>query len=88
MENLIAFYDTKPYDKEWFLKLPHNGIKFKFFENKLNYETAQLANGCSGVVAFVNDTIDKNTIDRLYKIGVKVIAMRCAGYNNIDFRSA
>lgn len=88
MENLIAFYDTKPYDKEWFLKLPHNGIKFKFFENKLNYETAQLANGCSGVVAFVNDTIDKNTIDRLYKTGVKVIAMRCAGYNNIDFRSA
>lgn len=88
MENTVAFYDTKPYDKEWFSNLPHQGIKFKFFENKLNYETAQLANGCSGVVAFVNDTIDKNTIERLYNLGVKVIAMRCAGYNNIDFRSA
>lgn len=88
MEQLIAFYDTKPYDKVWFSNLPHEGIKFKFFEHKLNSETAKLAYGCIGVVAFVNDKIDSETIDKLYKMGVRVIAMRCAGYNNIDFKSA
>ncbi len=88
MENKVAFFDTKPYDKEWFNKLPHQGIKFKFFENKLNSETASLATDCKGVVAFVNDTIDKETINTLYDLGVKTIAMRCAGYNNIDFRTA
>lgn len=88
MERLVAFFDTKPYDKEWFNSLPHEGIKFKFFENKLNSETAKLATGCMGVVAFVNDVIDKDTIEKLIDIGVKVIAMRCAGYNNIDFKSA
>ncbi len=88
MEQLIAFYDTKSYDKVWFCDLPHSGIKFKFFEHKLNSETAKLAYGCSGVVAFVNDDINSETIDKLYNMGIKVIAMRCAGYNNIDFKSA
>lgn len=88
MERLVAFFDTKPYDKEWFNSLPHKGIRFKFFENKLNSETAKLATGCSGVVAFVNDVIDKDTIEKLADTGVKAIAMRCAGYNNIDFKSA
>ena len=72
MEQLIAFYDTKPYDKVWFCSLPHSGIKFKFFEHKLNSETAKLAYGCSGVVAFVNDDINSETIDKLYNMGIKV----------------
>lgn len=88
MEQTVAFYDTKPYDKVWFNSLPHNGIKFKFFEPKLNSETAKLAYGCSAVVAFVNDDINAETIDKLYQLGIKAIAMRCAGYNNIDFKEA
>lgn len=88
MEHLVAFFDTKPYDKEWFNKLPHDGIQFKFFENKLNSETAKLATGCDAVVAFVNDTIDKDTIEKLWNLNVEAIAMRCSGYNNIDFKSA
>ena len=88
MEHIVAFFDTKPYDKEWFNKLPHPGIRFKYFENKLNSETAKLALGCDGVVAFVNDAIDCNTIKKLCDMNVEVIAMRCAGYNNIDFKAA
>lgn len=88
MERKIAFYDTKPYDRIWFDKLNHPGIKFKYFENKLNIDTAKLAGGCDGVVAFVNDTIDKETIDELSSMGIGVLAMRCAGYNNIDFKAA
>ena len=83
----IAFYDTKPYDEEFFTKANENfDFEIKFLESKLNEDTAQLAHGCEGVCAFVNDTIDAPTVDRLYDIGVKVIAMRCSGYNNIDFK--
>jgi D-lactate dehydrogenase len=84
----IAFYDTKSYDKESFDNSYHKEFEFKYLETKLNADTAQLAKGCEGVVAFVNDTLDKETIDKLYDLGIKVIAMRCAGYNNVDIRAA
>lgn len=88
MERKIAFYDTKPYDRIWFDRLGHEGLKFKYFENKLNEDTAKLAAGSEGIVAFVNDVIDEQTISDLARAGVKIIAMRSAGYNNIDFRAA
>lgn len=85
----IAFFDTKSYDKVWFNKLKSSyDIDFKFFENKLNHDTAVLTNGFDGAVAFVNDTIDAETIDIMYKNNIHVLAMRCAGYNNIDFKAA
>jgi D-lactate dehydrogenase len=84
----VACFDTKSYDKEWF-DLKNNGeFQIKYYENKLNADTAKLAHGCQAVIAFVNDSIDKETIEDLYQLGVKVIAMRCAGYNNIDFKEA
>ncbi len=60
-------------------------FKIKYFENKLNEDTASLAKGYDVVCAFVNDTLNKPVIDSLYENGVKLIAMRCAGYNNVDF---
>ena len=85
----IAFYDTKPYDKPWFDKINENyGYKIKYFEDKLNSDTAVLAKGYDAVCAFVNDTIDEQTINALHENGVKLIAMRCAGYNNVDFKAA
>lgn len=86
--NKIAFFDTKPYDKLWFDKLDHPELRFKYYENKLDEDTAGLAKGCTGAVAFVNDDINKAAIDALYDCGVRVLAMRCAGYNNIDFKAA
>jgi D-lactate dehydrogenase len=82
----IAFFDFKPYDQIWFDKL--DGYEFKYFENKLNRDTAFMANGYDGVIAFVNDSIDKETVDILYENKIKIIAMRCAGYNNVDFKEA
>lgn len=87
MEKKVAFFDTKSYDKEWFEKTPHDGIQFKYFEDKLNEETAKLAYGCDGVVAFVNDNINALAIEKLNKLGVKILAMRCAGYNNVDLKA-
>lgn len=83
----IAFFDTKPYDKEWFLKFGSD-YKFKFYESKLTSDSAELAKGCKAVVAFVNDTLDKDTIDKLCEVGVELIAMRCSGFNNVDIKYA
>lgn len=87
--NKICFYDTKPYDKIYFEELKEKfGFEIDYLESKLNHKTAIMANGYEAVVAFVNDTIDRKTIDTLYENGVRIIGMRCAGYNNVDFKSA
>lgn len=83
----IAFFDTKPYDLTFFNEYGKD-YRIKYFENKLNMDTASLAKGFDGVIAFVNDDISAGTIDKLYEGGVRVIALRSAGYNNVDFRAA
>ena len=85
----IAFFDTKPYDKASFDKLiADGGIKIKYFETKLNEDTAELAAGYDAVCVFVNDTVNAAVIDRLAELGVKAIALRCAGFNNVDMKHA
>ena len=85
----IAFFDTKPYDKPSFEKFGQaNGVEFKFFETKLNEDTAELAHGFDGVCVFVNDTVNADVIDQLYSMGVGVVALRCAGFNNVDMKHA
>ncbi|MBQ2676975.1 MAG: 2-hydroxyacid dehydrogenase [Clostridia bacterium] len=85
----IAFYDTKPYDKIWFEPLAKEyDYKIKYFDYKLNSDTAVLSKGYDAVCVFVNDTVDKETIDILCENGVKIIALRCAGYNNVDLKAA
>ncbi|MBR6563673.1 MAG: 2-hydroxyacid dehydrogenase [Clostridia bacterium] len=84
-----AFFDTKSYDIPSFQKYgDENNIEFKFFETKLNADTASLAEGCDGVCVFVNDTVDAEVIDRHYAVGVRAVALRCAGYNNVDVKHA
>lgn len=85
----IAFFDTKPYDKTWFESFKANyDFEIKYFENKLNEDTVTLAKGCEGVIAFVNDNINEKVIEQLDSMGISIIAMRCAGYNNINFKAA
>ena len=84
-----AFFDCKPYDREAFESCPEaQGIEFRFFDTKLSENTAALADGCGSVCVFVNDDINENVINRLYDMGVRLIALRCAGYNNVDLKSA
>lgn len=83
----IAFFDTKPYDKPSFQKYgEEQNIKFKFYETKLNEDTVDLAQGYDAVCVFVNDTVNAQVIDRLNELGVKVLALRCAGFNNVDMK--
>ncbi len=85
----LAFFDTKPYDKIWFEKLKTEyDIDFKYLETRLNEDTAELAKGCDGIVCFVNDDVSKNVIEILSNLGISLIALRCAGFNNVDFKAA
>ena len=85
----IAFFDTKEYDKASFARYEKPGeIEFKFLETKLTEDTVELANDCDVVCVFVNDTVNDKVIDKLYASGTKMIALRCAGYNNVDVQHA
>ena len=84
----IAFFDTKSYDEEYFSAYSNKNVKMKFFETKLNEDTVSLANGYDAVCVFVNDDVNSTVIDKLVKYGVKLIALRCAGYNNVDLKQA
>lgn len=83
----ILFYDTKPYDKEFFNKYNKDyGFDIKYLTGKLTEESADLAKGYDVISVFVNDTVNKKVIDILVECGVKLIAMRCAGYNNVSLK--
>ncbi|MBQ3490804.1 MAG: 2-hydroxyacid dehydrogenase [Clostridia bacterium] len=85
----IAFFDTKPYDKQTFEKYVKDyGFDIKYFETKLNEDTADLANGFDAVCAFVNDTVNDKVIDKFYGMGIRVLALRCAGFNQVDMKHA
>lgn len=85
----LAFFDTKEYDKIFFDAMQEkHGIHIRYFEDKLSAQTVSLADGADAVCAFVNDTVDRAVIERLHRMGIRLIALRCAGYNNVDFKSA
>ena len=85
----IAFYDTKEYDIPSFEEYgKQRNIEFKFFENKLDEDTVALAKGFEGVCVFVNDKVNKKVIDTLYEYGIRIIVLRCAGFNNVDVKAA
>lgn len=79
----ISFFDSKTYDINSFKKYDINN-EFKFFDTRLTKDTVNLAKGSEAVCIFVNDVVDKCVIDKLYEYGIKLILLRCAGYNNID----
>lgn len=84
-----AMFDAKPYDLNGFRKfLDGTGIQLKTFEAKLNEDTAVLTRGYDAVIAFVNDDISRKVVDILCENEVKLVAMRCAGFNNVDIKHA
>ncbi len=89
MTKKIAFFDTKPYDKESFDEINKNyGFEITYFKSHLTKDNIVLANGYDGIVIFVNDVIDREMINILAGYGVKLIALRCSGFNNVDIKAA
>ena len=85
----IAVFDTKPYDRFFFEEENKKyGFDITYFEAKLRPRTANLTAGFDAVCAFVNDELDEQVMDQLHKNGVKLVAMRCAGYNNVNLQAA
>ena len=85
----VAFFDAKAYDKPSFEQYgSQHGVSFKYLETKLNEDTVDLAKGCDAVCVFVNDTVNAAVISRLYEYGIRLIALRSAGYNNVDLQAA
>ncbi|ERP30826.1 2-hydroxyacid dehydrogenase [Chitinivibrio alkaliphilus] len=85
MKKRVAFFDTKQYDRAFFSTAEgFEEFEFFFFETKLTEESARLTAGFDAVCAFVNDTIDTAVIDILHTNKIRLVAMRCAGYNNVD----
>lgn len=85
----IAFFDTKPYDRKSFDH--HNEtfqFKIKYFKAHLTLDTIALTKGYDVVSIFVNDTVTQEMIDQLYNNGVRLLALRCAGYNHVDIKAA
>jgi D-lactate dehydrogenase len=80
----IAFFDAKDYDKASFIKSNEDRYQIDYYETRLTEDTCRLAEGCDAVCVFVNDDINKEVIDRLVEMKVRLIALRCAGYNNVD----
>lgn len=84
-----AVFDTKPYDRE---PLQHaatqGGIDWRFLDFRLTKETAPLAKGAQAVCVFVNDQMDRPCLETLAADGVKLVALRCTGFNNVDVAAA
>jgi D-lactate dehydrogenase len=83
----IAVFSTQKYDREFLSAVPTEH-KFVFFEAQLNTDTVNLTQGFDGVCIFVNDHADSEIISELKNNGIKVIALRCAGFNNVDVKAA
>lgn len=85
----VAFFSTRKYDKQFFTK--NNAAynhELEFLEVPLNRHTVPLAKGHDAVCIFVNDQADREVLEELSQQGVKLIALRCAGFNNVDLKAA
>lgn len=84
----VAFFDTKPYDTPGFDRYAKDaGVELKYYETRLNEDTVSLASGFDCVCIFVNDTVNAKVAEQLHEMGVQMIALRCAGFNNVDIRA-
>jgi len=85
----LAFFSTKPYEKQFFEKinLKYNH-KITFFDMRLTAEIISLVEGYPAVCVFVNDILDKSLLEKLFENGVKLVVLRSAGFNNVDIKAA
>lgn len=85
----VAFYDTRAYDREFFSIHPDfSRFEWQFFEMRLGPHSIHSAQDCRAVCVFVNDEIDRHCLEGLKAQGVELVALRCAGFNNVDLEAA
>ncbi|NCT94112.1 MAG: 2-hydroxyacid dehydrogenase [Chitinophagaceae bacterium] len=84
----IVFYSAQPYDRIFFDRYNQAGLTIEYLDMPLQEQTAAMAAGADAVCVFVNDTVNAVVMQQLAALGVKVIALRCAGFNNVDLEAA
>jgi D-lactate dehydrogenase len=84
----VGVFDTKPYDREHLERAANGGVDWRFLDFRLNRETAQTADGARAVCVFVNDQVDRDCLQALAAQKVELVALRCAGFNNVDVPAA
>ncbi len=85
----VAVFSTKSYDRQFFnIANEQHHHELIFLEPHLNHQTACLATDVSAICVFVNDEINKDTLETLASNGLQLVALRCAGYNNVDVQAA
>jgi D-lactate dehydrogenase len=86
---LVAVYDTKPYDRDYLTHAAKvNGLSLRFHDFRLEPDTAFSAEGAKAVCVFVNDDLRRSTLESLAQHGTRMVALRCAGFNNVDVEAA
>jgi D-lactate dehydrogenase len=86
---IASVFDTKPYDRKFLQQAAQNsGIEWRFHEFRLSTETVELAKNTQAVCVFVNDHLDRPCLETLSALGIRLVALRCAGFNNVDLATA
>ena len=84
----IVFFSAQPYDREFFTRFNEDQSELVFIESALDIHSVELANGANAICVFVNDKVNASVIEKLAAKSIKIIALRCAGFNNIDLEAA
>uniref|UniRef100_A0A486XV21 D-lactate dehydrogenase n=1 Tax=Rheinheimera sp. BAL341 TaxID=1708203 RepID=A0A486XV21_9GAMM len=84
----VAVYSAKKYDREGFSQWADSSLHFSYIDSRLTSETAKLAAGCHAVCVFVNDEVNADVLQHLSSLGIEMVALRCAGFNNVDLATA
>ncbi len=86
---IVAAFSTKPYDREYLEQAAAGtGIVWRWFESRLDATTAPLAEGADAVNCFVNDDLSAPVLERLHTLGIRLVTLRCAGFNQVDLQAA
>jgi D-lactate dehydrogenase len=83
----VAVFDSKPYTEQSFTLHNRDRYALKFYESRLGTDTTSMADGFRVVCPFVNDSLDAGVVEKLGSLGVELVALRCAGYNNVDLEA-
>ena len=85
----IAVFDAKPYDRDYITRASGaDKLDWRFQEFRLNAKTVLAADGAQAVCVFVNDVLNREVLERLAGSGIRLVALRCAGFNNVDLEAA
>lgn len=84
----VAVFSAKKYDQDGFARWADTSLQFQYHESRLTRDTVKLAAGCHAICVFVNDDVSAGVLQQLSALGIEMVALRCAGFNNVDQHAA